>query len=220
MPATTENILRRIKFIRKSKRRSMHDCATILGLTREAYHHIESGLTPLTLPQLELLAIYLGVDPADIFNNLHHQPLSSFLNEDIRPKYISLRDKMVSAFLSAARQNQSLSLEDIAQATGIPLVALQAYDNGDEPIPLPDLLTLSECLEIPITSLLESDWKEKLDPEGLSAITDWHPEFIEGHQTPSPSDDPYQDLLSAIKMLPTQDQAKIAKTVLEHLRSR
>ena len=73
MTELTDHIPERIKTIRKSKRRSIHDCATILGLSKGTYLNIEKGLEPITLPELELLALYFEED------------LSVFLNRDQSP---------------------------------------------------------------------------------------------------------------------------------------
>lgn len=220
MPVANDIITNRIKHIRKSKRRSMHDCATILGLSRETYHNLESGTYPFTLPELELLAIFLGVNPADFLDEEHHQPYSDYLNEDIRPRYLILREKMIRAMIAIERETRSMTLEDIAQATRIPLNDLQSYDSGDKPVPLDDLFKISTCLELPLSTLLAPFWETADVSVEMAFEANWQPEFIEEVQPEAVlADDPYQDLLAALKLLPHNDQAQIAKLLLEKLKS-
>lgn len=218
---TTEVITKRIKYIRKSKRRSMHDCATILGLSRESYHAIEAGTTPLSLPELELLAIYLGVNPSDFLNEDSHHPLySAYLDEDIRPQFLALREKMIQALIAIERTNNNLSWEDIEAATQISVDQLLEYDNGDSPIPLHDLIKISKYLEIPIDEFYEPVWSSATIKQTVAVNDDWQPEFSgEKPKEITLEDDPYRNLLTALKSLPLQDQADIAKILLEKLKS-
>lgn len=218
---TTDVITKRIKYIRKSKRRSMHDCATILGVSRETYHDLEAGTAPLTLPQLELLAIYLGVDPSDFLEEDQNHPLyAAYLDEDIRPQYLSLREKMIRALIAIERTNRNMSLDDLEGATQVSVDKLQAYANGDLPIPLHDLITISKHLEIPLNALYEPVWSTTVTTNTEDAKENWQPEFadVESKEI-TPDDDRYRVILTALKSLPLQDQVEITKILLGKLRS-
>ncbi len=221
MSVTTDVITKRIKFIRKTKRRSMHDCATILGLSRETYHGIETGTAPLTLPLLELLAIYLGVDLSDFLDDHQQHPFyAAFLKEDLRPRYVELREKMIRARIALEVAHNDLTLEDMAAATQIAQEKLQAYQNGETSIPLQDLISISAYLELPLQTFSEPIWAGD-NGQNASGITDqWQPEFTPATAESEPlEEDPFSDLMAALKKLPTQDQADIAKIILEKLRS-
>jgi transcriptional regulator with XRE-family HTH domain len=213
-------ITNRIKHIRKSKRRSMHDCATILGMTRETYHNLESGTYPFTLPELELLAIFLGVEPTDFLDEEYHQPYSDFLNEEIRPRYLTLREKMIRARIAIERVKKAVTLEEISQATLIPVNILQSYETGEQPVTLENLVKISTYLDLPLNALLAPFWKKTDASAEMDFDGSWQPEFVEEIKPEAAlMDDPYQDLLKALKILPPNDQAQIAKLMLEKLKS-
>lgn len=221
MSETNDLILKRIKYIRKSKRRSIHDCATILGLSKETYHGIEKGSEPITLPELELLAIYLGENPSDILSR--DQPprsYTAFLQEDLRTQYIQIRQKMLRALIIQEREKQGMTLEDMQQATQIPLETLQAYLEGTAPMAIDDLINISTVLEIPLDALHEPLWPSKTDLTKTDAQKAWHPEF-EPDTSPEESlfDEQYTDVFKAFTKVSKEDQAFIAKYLLEKLRS-
>lgn len=220
MSITTDHIIQRIRQIRKSKRFSIHDCATILGYPKKTYHSIEEGTTPLSLPELELLALYFGVSPALFFNDDQLPIYPLLLKEDIRPHYLNLRGKMIQAMLAGAQDRKGYSLKDIEEATDIPGDVLKAYNNGDCPIPLQDLLQIIDFLDIPLDALIEPVWEADNIPEKISTNDDWQPEFVETETNEiQVEEDPYQDMLAAFRSLPKTDQAQIAKILLDKLKS-
>ena len=221
MSKKLDAIIKRIKYTRKIKDRNKQDCARILGISKESYHIIETGKTPITLPQIELLSIFLGVKLSDLLEEKPPQyPHAIVLKDDICPHYLTLRNKMIRATLSIELENQSLTLEDIAQGTHIPLNLLQGYGSGEEPVPMDDLLKISDYLGIAIDALYEPIRFYEMDQGPSSVRTDWQPEFVdEETQKSTIEDDPYVDLLNAFRRIPTVDQAHIAKTILEKLKS-
>jgi transcriptional regulator with XRE-family HTH domain len=221
MSKRLDAIIKRIKYTRKISERSKQDCARILGISKESYHIIESGKTPITLPQIELLSIFLGLKLSDLLEEKPPQtPHAIVLKDDIRPHYLTLRDKMIRAMLSIELENQSLTLEDVAQATQISLLVLQRYDSGEEPVSMDNLLKISDYLGISIDTLYEPIGLFDKQRETSSVSTDWQPEFADVEtQKSSTEDDHYVNLLKAFRRIPMVDQAHIAKTILEKLKS-
>jgi transcriptional regulator with XRE-family HTH domain len=221
MPEKSDGIIKHIKYTRKSKGRSRQDCAKILGLSTDTYRNIEKGITPFTLPQLELLCIFLGIKFSTFFKEEPPQPPHAMvLNADVRPHYLALRDKMIRAMLSIERENQTVTLENLAQGTHIPLDTLQRYDNGEESVPMDDLLKISNYLGISMDALYEPIWLNETQQEPSSVMTDWQPEFAdEETQRSIIEDDLYADLLKAFRRIPAIDQAHIAKTILEKFKN-
>jgi transcriptional regulator with XRE-family HTH domain len=220
MPKKSDRIIKRIKNTRKSIGRSRQDCAKILGISTDTYRSIEKGETPFTLPQLELLSVFLKINLSSLFEEEPPQhSLAIVLNDEIRPHYLVLRNKMIRAMLSIERENQSLTLENIAQDTHIPLNALQHYDSGEEPIPMDDLLKISDYLGVSIDMLYEPLALDDKQRESSSVKTGWQPEFNITEAPKKPiEDDPYMDLFKAFRRIPTVDQAHIAKTILEKIK--
>jgi len=214
-------INKRIKYTRKSKGRSKQDCARILGISEETYRSIETGKTPLTLPQIELLSIYLGIKLSTLFEEEPPQHAHAIvLNDDVRPHDLVLRNKMIRVILCMELENQSLTLEDIAQGTHIPMNLLQGYHSGEEPVSMDDLLKISDYLGIAIDALYEPIGLFDKQRETSYVSTDWQPEYaVEETQKAPIKENPYVDLLKAFRKIPTVDQAHIAKTILEKLKN-
>ena len=218
MPTDTHLISSRIRDIRKSKHLRTKDCAKALGVSKETYRNFEKGLSPISLPELELIAFYLGVTPtALIENNQGFTAFSNLLHEDIRPQYLILRRKMLGALISAARQDKAASVDDLQQATKIPVDRLHAYEKGNMPIPLSDLFLISDYLEVSHKALFETVWTADTYHEFPWLKSSWHPEFSE--EEPEADDEVFMDLLQALKRMSQADQAQIAKIILEKLRN-
>lgn len=220
MPIKSNRIIKRIKNTRKSLGHSRQDCAKILGISADTYRGIERGETLITLPQLELLSIFLEIKLSSLFDeNPPEHPLAIVLNDDIRPYYLVLRNKMIRAMLSIEQEQQSLTLENIAQDTHIPLNVLQHYDSGEESIPLDDLLKISDYLGVSMDVLCEPLALYDKQRDSSSVKTGWQPEFdVEEAPKKSIEEDPYVDLFKAFRRIPTVDQAHIAKSILEKLK--
>ena len=221
MTELTDHIPERIKTIRKSKRRSIHDCATILGLSKGTYLNIEKGLEPITLPELELLALYFEED-LSVFLNRDQSPNANtaFLDANLRSQYVRVRDKMLCALISLEIDKQAVTLDDIQQATRIPMETLQAYENGTAAIPVGDLIKISVFLGIQIDSLYKPLWLNKPELEEDVSKDAWQPEYPKSDISESSDDEePFTDIMNALRQVSKQDQAFIAKYLIEKLRS-
>ncbi len=217
MPTDTDLVIKRIRHIRKSKHLRMKDCAKALGGSKKTYRSIEEGNTPISLPELELIAFYLGVTPtALIEKDPNFEPYSIPLRKDIRPYYLILRRKMVGALISVARKSKAVSVDDLQQATQISADKLYAYEQGDMPIPLTELFLISDYLEISHKALFATVWMSDNTQEYPWLKNNWWQEFSK--EEPKPDDDVFKELLQALKQMPKTDQAEIAKIILEKLR--
>jgi len=218
MSTNSDQIIIRVKHIRKSKRLSLKDCAKVLGISKKTYRSIEEGARSLSLPELELLAFYLGVVPSALLENDQSMaPFPNILKKDIRPHYLTLRNKMISALLTTVREDKVLPFEVLQEATQIPETILHAYENGEIPIPLTDLLMITEYLEIPHNVLFEPVWLADTDQEKPWSKNGWSPEFSQ--EETGLEDDGYSVVLQALKRMPEADQAHIAKIILKKLRA-
>jgi transcriptional regulator with XRE-family HTH domain len=216
MSTNSDQIIKQIKHIRKSKRLSKKNCAKVLGISKETYRSIEEGSRSLTLPELELLAFYLGAVPSALLENDQSMvPFTNMLKKDVRGHYIKLRDKMIGALLTTYREDKVIPFEVLQEATQISETILQAYENGETPIPLTDLLMISNVLEIPHDVLFEPVWLANSDQEKSWLKNGRLPEFSQV-QT-GLEDDGYSVLIHAIKQMPAADQAHIAKIILGKL---
>lgn len=120
-----------IQAARKYARRSVEECAQVLGLSPEAFAAAEAGEHVISLPELEALAIYLDVPMAHFWGS--HQ-----LREPKEPDYgvlLALRHKIVGGLLRQARLDAGQTPEDVAEAVEIPAGQLLAYESGEQAVP-------------------------------------------------------------------------------------
>jgi len=52
-------------------------------------------------------------------------------------KLVSLREHVVAAYLTKARQDKQMDQDSLCQKVGIPLEDLQRYEHAEKPTPLP-----------------------------------------------------------------------------------
>lgn len=144
---------------RLNRKENIKTCADLLALSPEEYEAIEYGEQPITLPQLELITFHLD-QPLESFLK-HYQTTEeeppTFLKN--RATFLTLRQKMIGALLRQARIEASLSLESLAEECQISPATLEAYEFGEEPIPLPILRQLATKLNL--------DFQELRDQKGI-----------------------------------------------------
>jgi len=222
MDQKLENILKRIRKTRKAKQRSIHDCASILNISKKHYLRFESGTAPLTLPDIEVLAQFFDVPFQSFFDHspFENQSLSK-LTGSIRSQYFELRHKMIQAKFNLLKEKAGVTLEDIQQKTGIPQEALLSFDTGKTPIPINNLIKIAECFGKSLEYFSDPEFLfvEGHENKNLSKPK-WRPEYPES-QSPltDQNKDPYEQLVHALKQISKEDQARIAKLLLNNLKS-
>lgn len=218
-----EKTAERVKRIRKLKNRSLHDCAKLLDISKEHYHHFEEGEGDLSLPEMELLAIFLEVPTPSLFEPSDKGLDKLFLLSDERkPDYKNIRNKIIQTKLNLEMDNQDISIDNLNQYTGIPLETLKSYQDNGTRIPFAHLTIICDHLGISIKSLLREETEEnqeELIHEHLEQ-SQWQPEYHENENNDLVDEDTrYQEIFHAIKNLTVKDQAEIAKVLLEKLKA-
>src|SRR5262245_5787002 len=131
------------------------EVASTLGVSEDQVRDWEYGRESPSLPELETLAYFLGVPVSHFWST---QTLSSQQDERKVPQqtYNELRDRMIGAMLTTARQDAKLSQEEVARATGLTQEQIAAYEYGLTSIPFPELTSLSTAVRKPISYFLEA----------------------------------------------------------------
>ena len=216
----TGAVLRRIHEVRKIKQRNIHDCAAFLNISKEDYLHFEQGTKWLSLPEIELLALFLGVSPAIFFQPDHwEREKLNLLDDHIQPQFTMLRDKMIQAKISSKMREQPLTSEEIAEKSGIPHNELDHYLNGEKSIPLDQLLKICKVIDLTDQDLIRPVWSARIHETSYEPIQQWQTEykFEENQEQTEPT--PYDQLKLALQELPKSDQAEVAKILLQKLQS-
>jgi transcriptional regulator with XRE-family HTH domain len=134
------------------------DCARALGLPAEAYEQAEQGAVPLSLPQLEVLAMVLNVPMAYFW---HGEQLPKAPETDYAT-YMALRQRIVGVSLRQARVEFGWSVERLADEAGLSEAQLAAFERGDEPVPYLLLASLADLLDVSLNDFT----REKDGPLG------------------------------------------------------
>jgi len=139
-----------IRDVRVKSGKSVEDCAQAMGITPDELTAMEFGERPPTLPELEILAYYLEVP-------LEHFWESEVLKTNGSGKSVDaaeikqLRQSVIGGLIRKARVAAGLSVEELADSAGFDHASLQAYEQGEAAIPLPELEVLSQVLNNSIT---------------------------------------------------------------------
>jgi transcriptional regulator with XRE-family HTH domain len=135
---------------RQAKDRSLDECALAIGVPPHEYEAYESGEKMISLPELELASYFLET-PLSYFWEMEPalggedgEYPKEFSN---REQLLRLRNRMIGALLRQARLEASLSLEDLAARTGLEASRLEAYEWGQQAVPLPELEALCGLLQ-------------------------------------------------------------------------
>lgn len=143
--------------------KSMKELGEALGISSGSIRSIERGLRPPSLPELEILAYYLGV-PIDHFWR------EEIVSEEPHPidtlniaTLLALRDRTIGAQIRQARNERGLSQKELAKQTDISTGRISRYENGESPAPLPELEQIANALglgiqEFTTSSGLVGDW--------------------------------------------------------------
>ncbi len=133
--------------------RSVADCAEALIVTPDVYEKMETGDTPVSLPDLEALAVYLQV-PMGYFWGTDQLPDSK---ETDYKNFVSLRHKLIAVNLRRLRLQQKKSADDLAQLLDMDTAQIEAYESGETSIPFLYLELLSKELEVSLNFFVDDE---------------------------------------------------------------
>lgn len=140
---------------RLNAERSIEECADLLRVTKEEMQAWEYGDSTPSLPQIELLAFYLGV-PVSHFWGTDTLEAKYGRHSDIQSEYVALRTRMIGAMMRQAREDLGLTLETMSTESAIPADLLAQYEIGELPVPMHELSVLSGILKKNTSYFLET----------------------------------------------------------------
>ena len=214
-----QQLLKNIHQIRIITKRSIHDCASFLSLSPSEFLEFEQGTSFLSLPQIELLAVFLGVPVSKLFEeDLDDKHQLLIQDRDLHHRYQLIRQKMIQAKITCGQKEKNLSLVDLHQITQIPVNTLESYLHNAMPIPVHHLLLILHALEKPIDQFVNLDIQNGQDNHQSENATNWQPEFPDENHRKVDNGNPYILLLETLDHLPKNDQAEILKALLSLIR--
>lgn len=134
-----------IRDAREKSGKNLEECAKAMGISTAELNAVEFGERPPTLPELEILAFYLDVPLEHFWDNEILKPTGS--DRVVEPEEIKQsRQKAIGDLIHEGRIKSGESIDEIAQQAGISPDSLTAYEQGEVPIPLPELEILAQVL--------------------------------------------------------------------------
>lgn len=201
---------------RKAYRRSIEECAEAMNVSPEQFQSFESGAQSPSLPQLELLALFLNIPLEHFWGK---KSLSqSYPNEILQEKerILLLRDRVVGTNLRLARNSANLSYTDLAQKSGISGDQLSQYELGEKPISAPELDLLADILQTPLERFYDlhgpiARWRAQQG--NVQKFLELPPEVQEFIIRPVHR--PYLDLAMRLSELSAEKLRAVAEVLLE-----
>jgi transcriptional regulator with XRE-family HTH domain len=149
-----------IRDAREKSGKTPEQCAQAMGISAAELSAVEAGDRPPTLPELEILAFYLDIPLEHFWENELIKVVDH--NKVTDPEQLKqTRQRAIGDLIHQGRSAASMSVEELAQQSGIPIASLQAYEQGELPIPIPDLEALAFILNNSIT-----DFEDHAGPVG------------------------------------------------------
>lgn len=128
---------------------SLEDLAQKMGMQPDEVDQFEKGITPPSLPQIQVLASLLQMPIDDLVNTQVLEPIQQEISPEALPRYFEIRNKMLGIQVKKNRFQQNQSLEQLSALCEISPTDLELYESGAKPIPLPVMQKLSELLQLP-----------------------------------------------------------------------
>jgi transcriptional regulator with XRE-family HTH domain len=156
---------------------SVDECAAILGRSTDNYQALESGNKTPSLPELELLAMFLRVPMSYFWGN--SPPVESAKVD--YADYLKLRQRMVAAMLGQLRIKMRKTVDEFAEETGISADVISAYESGEEAIPFFELETMAAKLEVSVKQFVDDQHgplaEYEAEREMEQRFSEWSPEL-------------------------------------------
>jgi transcriptional regulator with XRE-family HTH domain len=200
---------------REKSGKPLESCAQAIGVSTEELQAIESGERPVTLPELEILAYYLDVPLEHFWDNEVLKTVER--NKVENPEQLKeARQKAIGDLILQSRNEAGLTQDDLSTQAGIPLTNLQAYEQGEAPIPLPDLEALAMILNNAI-----KDYEDHTGPVGnwftrkqsVNSFLELSPELQEF--VSKPINRPYLELAVKLSELKVERLRDLGESLLE-----
>lgn len=205
-----------IRDARLASRRTMDECAKVMGITKGILKSYEEGRRAPSLPELEILVYFLDL-PIDHFWSKEAISDDAPPTEPLDlPRLVGLRQRMIGALLRAERMNASISMKAIGQKTGISPSRLKAYELGERPVPLPELEGLLTVLGGEVETFFDESgpvgqWM--IRQRAIRDFLELPPEYQEF--VCKPVNRPYLELALKLSAMSTEKLRSVAEGLLD-----
>lgn len=205
-----------LKSARLTAGKSTEECAQVINTSKEMIETFEIGDASPSLPELEALAFYLQV-PLEQFwaREVSTAEKAGSLRFDSE-RLMAIRQRMIGAQVRQARFDTGLSLEELAEKSGLERDQLAIYEVGEQPIPLPELESLANALARPLRDFQDNrgpigTWlKQQRVLQNFAELTPEMQDFLS-----KPINRPYLELAQRLSEMNVEKLRAVAEGLLE-----
>ena len=140
-----------IQKAREYSRHTVAACADVLNISSDTFEQAERGEYGLSLPDLEVLAIFLDV-PIGYFwgtTTLNGNPDVDF------EEWKQLRHRVIGVLLNQFRIKAKKSHEELAEHLGVDVDQIKGYESGENPAPYLHLEALCHFMDGDTTDFMD-----------------------------------------------------------------
>jgi transcriptional regulator with XRE-family HTH domain len=205
-----------IRDARLAAERQIEECAQAIGVSSETFEAYELGTKVISLPELEGVAYYLDTPLGHFWGNQTISKNGGTRQHPEMGRLIQLRHRIIGALLRQARLEARLSLETLAKQIEIEPPLLEAYELGQEPVPVPHLEVLSGVLNRSIREFQDVRGPVGAWNEQQRALQDFQalPTNLQLFVS-KPVNRPYLELALRLSDMPVERLRAVAEGLLE-----
>jgi len=206
-----------IKDARIASGKTIEDCAVVISTDSERMLSFEAGEISPSLPELEALSYFMDI-PLDHFWG--NESLSGNHKERVAASRLKrlgpLRRKIVGTLLKKARTEANISVPDLAESVGIGSEQLNAYEYGEDSIPIPVLETLASALNVTIEYFQDQkgivgQWtKQQKNIQGFTHLSPELQDFVT-----RPVNVPYLEVAQRLSVMSVEKLRALAEGLLD-----
>ena len=197
-------------------RRNVTECARAMGVKPGQYRAYEDGRRAPSLPELEALVYYLDL-PLDHFWSKEIKSGKPMPSEKLDlSKLLAVRQRKIGALLRQERMNASVSIRNVALATGLSNSRIKSYELGERPIPLPELEAMIKALGGRIESFFDRSGPIGQWMLNEEAMRDFLEMPLDLRQfVAQPVNRPYLELAMKLSNMSRDKLRSVAETILD-----
>jgi transcriptional regulator with XRE-family HTH domain len=205
-----------IRDARLAARKTISECAKIIGVTTRIFRAWEEGRKSPSLPELEVLSYALELPLQRFWSKDATSDNVSITDNLNLPALASLRQRLIGALLRREREKASISLRDLSEQSGISSSCLKAYELGQRPIPLPELEGLIVLVGGQIESLFDQTGPIGMWMNQKKAVQDFLllPPDLQNFVS-KPVNRPYLELAMKLSGMSTDKLRSVAEDILD-----
>jgi transcriptional regulator with XRE-family HTH domain len=205
-----------IRDARLTKKKSIEECAQAVGTTASLFMEYEYGEKSPSLPEIEILAYYLKTPLEHFWGRDTFSKTAQVPNSQDSARLIQIRQRIIGALIRQARLQAGISIDDLANKTGLTPAALNAYELGGEPLPFPLLEMLAILLHKPLRDFQDKNGQAGVwtaQQQAVQVLLEM-PAGLQNFVT-KPINQPYLELAQRLSEMSVEKLRAVAEGLLE-----